>query len=68
MMGTSTKQAPVYEPVEVGESRWIHARSLFRPQEAACGLQSGGGAFPFVKTDREVTCPFCLRAMRPRVA
>lgn len=67
-MGTSQQQAALYEPIAVGESHWTHARSLFRAQETACGLQSQGGAFLFTKTDKPIDCPFCQAAMRPRVA
>lgn len=64
-MGASVVKPTTYYAVQVGESRWIHARSSARVEETVCGLQSSGGAFAFTDTDRVIDCPFCVRAMGP---
>jgi hypothetical protein len=57
-----------YQAVQVGSSRWVHARSTRRRDVAVCGLQNGGGAFVFTDTDQPITCPFCLRIADPKEA
>lgn len=49
------------EPVKVGDSKYVHARSAYYDGETRCGLQD---RYPltFQATNEAITCPHCLRA------
>lgn len=53
------------QPVKVGDSRYIHARSAFNPSQTRCGLTNTLQTF-FVNTDEEITCRHCRLPTRER--
>lgn len=58
--------APTLQPVEVGGSVWIHARSRTRKLQTVCGLHANG--LVFTDTDQPITCPYCSRDLTKRLA